>query len=79
MTRETRYEVYSSGYDTHGIMGNPGDIGGGYKPHRFFGSYDTRAEAEAAARKFARPSETIIGTNSTWYTTEDTYVHKVTA
>jgi hypothetical protein len=71
---QARYEVYSRGYETRGIVGNPGDIGGGYQPHRFISAHNTRAEAEAAAREAARPSETIHGTNSTWQKIEETYV-----
>ena len=73
--KSPRYQALSSGYTTHGITGSPGDIGAGYRPHKLIGEYVTRAEAEAADYDAQPPTKPVIGTNSTWYTVEQAYVH----
>lgn len=71
---EPRYQVLSSGYVTSSVVGSPGDIGAGYRPHKLVSEHGTRAEAEAAAYDAAQPSAAIHGTNSTWRRIEQVYV-----
>ncbi len=72
-----RYHLIASGYTTHPVIGNPGDGGAGYQPHRFLGEFETSDAANAAAADARKPSEIIQGTNSTWRVTEDVYIQKV--
>jgi hypothetical protein len=75
MYKQPRYQVRSTGYVTHGICGSPGDIGSGYDRAKILSEHVTRAEAEAACKDARRPSDPVIGTNSTWSIVEDAYVY----